>query len=229
MFVLLFKHANEYNRYVRRIQSEYSDIKHREILWSWVCYAGFTMQIMIFVIYEAIWSQTIEYIYITICVLNATCLCYCTCKQKTIDLDLVDEDTTSDAKPAGKSSDKEKTLFSSIEHKLESLCEDTQLFLDPELTLETLCLHICVSRTYLGMYFRDRKTTYYQYINTLRAEYAYKLMQENPDMSISDICLHSGFRSQTTFRKIFKEAVGRLPSEIKRVKTINNYINLKQK
>ena len=211
---MLIRFASEYRNYVHRIQSEYSETTHREILWSWVCFSGLAMQVIVFVVYMFLWSPLLEILYLVLSVLNAACLCYCTCRQKTIDLDVVEDGETAVA-VSGNNKEKERVFYATIEQKLEMHCEDQLLFLEPDLTREQLCHRLSISSTYLKMYFHSRGLTFYQYINTLRVEYAYKLMQANPDMAIGDICEQSGFRSQTTFRKMFQEVLGCLPSEVR--------------
>lgn len=211
---LIIRHAREYRIYVSRIKSEYSDISGREIFWSWSCFAGFAVQAIIFIIYQYCWEPWLDIIYGVLSFGNATYLCHCTCRQRPLDNDVVEEEPTEDI--AAKEDIREKAFYSVIEQKLESLCEAKLLFLEPDLTRETLCLRLSISSTYLKMYFHSRGLSFYQYINTLRIEHAVKLMQENPDMQIREISELSGFRSQTTFRKMFKEVMGCLPSEIRK-------------
>lgn len=210
---LLIRYTSEYRAYVNRIQSEYSNISQREIVWSWWCFAGCFIQDIFFILYQLNWSVTLDVIYGLLTIINAAYLCYCTCRQKTLNEHKVEEDEHAQAGEEEKEHD--KAFYAVVEHKLKSVCEERLMFLEPDLTRDMLCSQISVNRTYLGMYFRRRGITFYQYINALRIHYAVKLMQENPRMSICEISHLSGFRSQTTFRKVFQEVMGRLPSETK--------------
>lgn len=214
---LLIRYAKEYRLYVQRIKSEYSDISGREIFWAWSCFGGFAVQDFIFLIYVRNWVPNLEYFYWLMSIANAAYFCYCAYRQKPLDIDVVEEldekEAMTDVVP--KEDSDEKAFFAVIDQKLENLCEDKLLFLDPDLTREVLCRRLSISGTYLKMYFRSRNLSFYQYINTLRVEYAYKLMQENPEMSIHDVSEQSGFRSQTTFRKTFLDVIGCLPSELR--------------
>lgn len=214
---LLNHHAKEYRLYIQRIKSEYSEISGREILWSWSCFAGFAIQTVTFVLYNAYSTPLLEFLYWLLSIFNATFLCYCTCQQKTLDDKVVNilDDEESTYGMEIQENQKEKAFYSVIEQKLDSLCKKELLFLEPDLTRETLCQHLSISSTYLKMYFHSRGLSFYMYINTLRVEHAAKLMKDNPDMSILEVSKLSGFRSQTTFRKMFKEVMGCLPSEAK--------------
>lgn len=215
---LLVRYAREYRLYLQRLQSEYSETSGRQIVWSWICFGGFALQCILFLAFQLIWSPVLDVLYLVISILNISFLCFCTCHQRTLDLDVVkeNEEQTSHADEGGSDSRNEAAFYSEIEERLKTLCEDKLLFLDPELTRETLCLRLAMNHTYLNMYFRKCGISYYHYINTLRIEYANRLMQENPEMPVSEVCTRSGFRSQPTFRKAFQEVMGCLPSEVKK-------------
>lgn len=210
--VLLLKFSGEYRLYVQRMRSEYSDTTRRDILWAWVAFSGFALQGILYVGYVVLWTPVLEIPYQLLTIMNAACLCFCACRQRAIDLDVVPEE---DAEKLMVERQDEKAFYAEIEDKLKTMCEQKLLFLDPDITREMLCLRLSINRTYLGMYFRSRDLTFYQYINSLRVEYAYRLMQDNPNMSIRKVSEQSGFRSVTTFRKVFQDVMGCLPSEIK--------------
>lgn len=209
----------EYRRYVRRLRSEYSDTTSRDILWSWIVFFGLSAQGLLYIVYVTLWWEPVwEVVYITISMLNAAALCYCTCRQRTLDQDVVRENVDENEnvnQNENRNADEEKAFYIDIEQKLHTLCEAKMLYLDPDITLETLSLRLAINRTYLSMYFRSRNMSYYQYINTLRVEHAIRLMQDEPHLSIRKVSEQSGFRSQTTFRKVFQEVMGCLPSEVK--------------
>lgn len=215
----IVKYAKDYRTYIHRLQSEYSETTGREIFWSCWCFLGLALQLFVYVWYVLSWNNILDIIYICLSIFNAAFICYCTRQQKAMDNDIVDEDMEKSVKTetqdtANKEKTGEKAFYGIIEHKLQSLCEKNHLFLEPDLTRETLCLRLSIGRTYLSLYLHSRGLTFYQYINTLRVEYAIKLMNENPEMSVRKISELSGFRSQTTFRKVFQEVMGCLPSEL---------------
>lgn len=219
----LVRYAKYYRNYVARLRSEYSETTSRDIFWSCWCFIGIAVQAMVYLFYAIYWNITLEIVYMSLSIINAACICYYARGHKVLDNDIVTEEMEKAMKtaplavanedPADENAD-EKAFYAVIEQKLESLCEKNLLFLEPDLTRETLCLRLSIGRTYLSMYLHSRGLTFYQYINSLRVEYAIKLMEENPKMPIIDVCKYSGFRSQTTFRKVFLEVMGCLPSEL---------------
>lgn len=217
----IVKYAKDYHTYIRRLQSEYSETTGRDIFWSCWCFMGLAMQLFVYIWFALSWNFILDILYLCLSVVNAGFICHCTRQQKVMDNDIVAEDVENavETTPLDVANDEktdEKAFYTVIEQKLESLCEKNQLFLEPDLTRETLCLRLSIGRTYLSMYLHSRGLTFYQYINTLRVEYAVKLMQENPEMPIHKISGLSGFRTQTTFRKVFHEVMGCLPSELQK-------------
>lgn len=207
----IVRYVKDYRSYVCRLRSEYSETTNRDILWSCWSFMGIAVQILVYLFYESNWSMTLEVVYTGMSIINAAYICYCTRQQKPMDNDVVTENMEKT----------EKAFYGIIEQKLEVLCEKKLLFLEPNLTRETLCLRLSIGRTYLSMYLNSRGLNFYQYINSLRVEYAIKLMRDNPHMPINEVCKLSGFRSQTTFRKVFQEVMGCLPSEF--IARKNNY------
>lgn len=214
---MLVKFSGEYRHYIQRIRSEYSDITCHAIVWAWICFSGFALQGIVYVLYMLVWSPILEIPYLVITVANTACLCHCVCRQRMIDQDTV-PDTESEEEELIEHSD-DKAFYLDVEQRLKTMCEEKLLFLDPDITRETLCLRLAINRTYLGLYFRSRELTFYQYINTLRVEYAYQLMLDNPQLPIHKVSEQSGFRSPTTFRKVFQDVMGCLPSNVQRVRS----------
>lgn len=216
----LVKYAKDYRTYIIRLQSEYSETTGRDIFWSCWCIAGFALQLLIYMVYIFYWNLLLDIGFMGLSVINAAYICYCTRKHKAMDQDIVVEDMEKIAEsiPAdttpGETSD-EKAFYSIIDQKLEFLCEKELFFLEPDLTRQSLCKRLSIGRTYLSMYLHSRGLTFYQYINSLRVEHAIKLMKQKPGLSINGVSQLSGFRSPTTFRKVFREITGCLPSEMK--------------
>ena len=59
-----------------------------------------------------------------------------------------------------------------------------------------------------------------QYLNDARLSYACTRLVNSGD-TILDICLDSGFDSQRTFNRVFKERYRITPSEYRKIKTIS--------
>ncbi|MCQ2266397.1 MAG: helix-turn-helix transcriptional regulator [Bacteroidaceae bacterium] len=119
----------------------------------------------------------------------------------------------SDANADDASSDHPSSEYAWIGARLEQYCKGDELYLQPDLTLDSLAHQIDTNRTYLSRYFSYVGTTYYHYINQLRIDYAVKLIHADPDINLNEIARNSGYSNGTSFRRAFAERVGCLPSE----------------
>lgn len=106
-----------------------------------------------------------------------------------------------------------------LRRQLETLMQNEQLYTDPELTLATLAERLRTSRNHLSQVLNQGlHTTFYDYVNHLRVREAGTRLAA-PDrrhLSVLDIAVHCGFRSRSTFHKVFKAEFQLSPSEYRR-------------
>ena len=57
------------------------------------------------------------------------------------------------------------------------------------------------------------------YLIDRRVQAACRLLREQPDMSLEDICTETGFTSQATFQKVFKRIMGQTPERYRSLLT----------
>lgn len=91
-------------------------------------------------------------------------------------------------------------------------CEQTLLFCNPHLSLQELAVSIGTNRTYLSKWFVRNNTTFYNYINGLRIDYAGHLLLTT-DEPIIQVQTKSGFTNKSTFLKYFMERFQCTPTE----------------
>lgn len=102
--------------------------------------------------------------------------------------------------------------ITSIENILNKELKKHPFYLDANINVDVLARLLGTNRTYLSQYFRYKGTNFYTFINTLRIEYACTLIQTR-EKTLSEIAQESGFNSLHTFRRVFVEQKGCLPSE----------------
>ena len=95
-----------------------------------------------------------------------------------------------------------------IGHLLAKHCEDTQLYLQTDLTLQQLSAAVGVNRYYLSQYFASQDISYYEYIHDLRvahfiARYRELAAAQKPIVA-QQLAYESGFHSYSTFSSAFK-------------------------
>ena len=94
-----------------------------------------------------------------------------------------------------------------------SVLRERKLFLHPDLRLADLTEVMHTNRTYLWRALRDEGTTFSELVNTMRIEYAVELMDNHPDMAMSDICVRSGFSNLDSFYRRFRSVMHCTPRE----------------
>lgn len=100
-----------------------------------------------------------------------------------------------------------------IEMLLRERCEEKSLFLQLDLTVDELASNVGVNRSILCKYFSSKGLNFHSYVNALRVQYSKKLLSENPKMSIREVSKSSGFGSESSFRRVFVDLIGRSPSQ----------------
>lgn len=104
-----------------------------------------------------------------------------------------------------------------LEH-MQHILRERQLFLQPQLRLSDLAT-ACELRTHIISQLINQylAMNFYQFINSLRVEYAQTLMQnEGQGMSLERIAVESGFSNRVTFNKAFKAQLQMTPSSYRK-------------
>ncbi|TDW95897.1 AraC family transcriptional regulator [Dinghuibacter silviterrae] len=90
-----------------------------------------------------------------------------------------------------------------------------QHFADP-ISLQEIADVANMTPPAFSTYFRKRtQKCFTTFLNEIRVGHACKLL-EDPDLAILDICFSSGFQNATHFNKMFKQFIGRAPSEYRK-------------
>ena len=104
---------------------------------------------------------------------------------------------------------KPHTIPAHFDQLLAKHCEDTQLYLQPDLTLTQLAQSIGTNRTYLGAYLASQGTSYYAYIHDLRIRYFVARYRElaaaHEPIVAQKLAQESGYHSYSTFSAAFKQ------------------------
>ena len=125
---------------------------------------------------------------------------------------LVSDKCLSQAKPKeAKPKDEEPSFFV----KMDARVNKEKPFTDPDFDQDALVKFMGVSReTFCQLVPRYTDPAHtLDYINSLRAEYAAKILMEHPDCSMADIPGKCGFRDTAAFNKAFKFSFGITPSD----------------
>ncbi len=102
--------------------------------------------------------------------------------------------------------------------KLIAIMKEQQLYLDPELSLNSLSRSTGFSEREISTILnQDLQKNFYQFVNEFRVEdVKVKLIDPaNQHLKIVSLAYESGFNSKATFNRIFKNQVGKSPQEFK--------------
>jgi AraC-like DNA-binding protein len=104
------------------------------------------------------------------------------------------------------------SLSRNIGPLLQQHCEETQLYLQYDITISQLATLIGINRSYLSKHFASQGITYNAYINGLRIQHFVNLYRQSAanhlPVSAQQLAYQSGFRSYNTFGATFKKTMG---------------------
>jgi AraC-like DNA-binding protein len=104
--------------------------------------------------------------------------------------------------------------YSELLERIIKLVNDEKLFLYPNLKVSDLAKQLNSNRNYIYHAINvEMGTSFSDYINGLRVDYASRLFEERPELSINDVMTKSGFTSSSAFYRNFKKFKGITPTE----------------
>jgi AraC-like DNA-binding protein len=98
---------------------------------------------------------------------------------------------------------------------LMQLMQEEKLYVDVELTLQTLAEKLGISSGYLSRIINEKEhKNFFEFVNAYRIQDVKEKLvdEEYGHYSILGIALESGFKSKSTFNTVFKKLTGQTPS-----------------
>lgn len=97
---------------------------------------------------------------------------------------------------------------------------DAEGYITPGLTVKELSETLHTNRTYLSGYIKSTyNVSFRDWITGLRMEYAKRLLDKYPELTIADISARSGFQSPSHFIRLFREREGFSPAKWRKTKS----------
>ncbi len=98
-------------------------------------------------------------------------------------------------------------------YRLRTLCEENKLYTNEKLTRDDLAKVLNINHTYFTkMLSETTGKNFYEYINTLRMQYAEELLRQ-ADFPLDQIPLEIGYTHKSTYYRIFRDTHGCTPLE----------------
>ena len=194
---LIIYMVREVRRYGRWLRDNYADLEHKEV---WQSFVVLAIILLVCAIYsldvgELIYEYALDVIIIVL-------VCYLLWRVETLS-DLTLSQTNHDR------STSDSLLAKNIGPLLKQHCEDTQLYLQHDISLSQLATLIGINRSYLSKHFALQGITYNAYINGLRIQHFINLYHEaaatHQPVSAQQLAYQSGFRNYKTFNAAFKK------------------------
>lgn len=107
-------------------------------------------------------------------------------------------------------------VYQELIEKLDKYLNGSKIYLDSDVNREKVALEIGTNRQYLIEAIKEKTgKTFNEYIYSYRLKYAYDLIVNHKEKTISDVLNESGFPTRATFYKAFKDTYGLTPSELR--------------
>jgi AraC-like DNA-binding protein len=108
---------------------------------------------------------------------------------------------------------------SELINRISRLMEEQKLYLNSELKLGDVATALNTNRNAISSIINTQcNSSFTQFVNTYRINYAKELIRRQPDIKISEVWTASGFTTESSFFRTFKSIVGMPPSEWKQKK-----------
>lgn len=118
-------------------------------------------------------------------------------------------ETSNPANPSSRKMSKVQEQI--LEKKIEEWITNKE-FTKGGITIEDMARNTGTNRTYISYFVNTRySTSFRDWVNRLRLEYAKQLMKEKPELSITEVATQAGYLSLSYFIRTFKEYEGVTP------------------
>ena len=119
-----------------------------------------------------------------------------------------------EARPA-EDGDEDDRAQKALLQRIQSLFESQQMYLTPGLKITDVAEALDTNRTYISASInRQIGTSFSDYVNGFRVRHAQALLRrKDPELTLTQIGIQSGFSGDTSFFRNFKKVTGQTPSE----------------
>ena len=107
-----------------------------------------------------------------------------------------------------------------LTQRISLLMEQEQVYLDSNLKLSDLTRLLVRNRTAISACINSKwNCSFSQLVNNYRVTHAQRLMNKQADIKIAEVWMNSGFTTESSFFRAFKNVTGMTPMEWRKQKT----------
>lgn len=116
---------------------------------------------------------------------------------------------------------KRDNRFNDLLNRLNKYISDHKPYLNPDITINEFARELYTNKSYLSRVVNQSyNTNFNQFLNIHRIEETKRVYYENPNISMEDLCLKSGFGSMAAFSIASRLYLGNSPSEWCRIEKV---------
>lgn len=98
--------------------------------------------------------------------------------------------------------------------RINKVMDEQKLYQNSELKLQDVAAALGTNRRFVSDCINSQTgSSFAQYVNAYRIDYAKRVLRHNPDKKITDVYHESGFANESTFFRTFKSVMGMTPKE----------------
>lgn len=209
-YIVLFR--GEYRKYRWRFDNFFSGDEYRRLIWirnafymaacvGVIAVVSLFVNILLYTIFTG--AYTLFYIYFAVKFIN-----YVTIFHRIAPVVDTSKETTS------RNYSDNQIIPAAIECWI-----NTKGFVQQDITLESLAIELCTNQSYLSRYINAQfGQNFKAWINSLRIGEAQRLLDDQHDLSLTEVAEQSGIPSNSTFYRNFVTVTGMTPAEYRRQK-----------
>lgn len=205
--IYMVRATRQYGRWLR---DNYADLEHKEV---WQSFVVLAFILLLIVFYASVSEGPLSQYAMQ--VIGIVLIGYLLWRVETLSdlsLSVNDEEEETGATEDVKENALSLSIRNNIGPLLKKYCEDSQLYLQNDVSLSLLANQIGVNRSYLSKHFAMQGISYNEYINGLRIQHFVNLYHEavatHQPVTVQQLAYQSGFRSYNTFSVSFKKIMG---------------------
>jgi len=210
LIIYMVRATRQYGRWLR---DNYADLEHKEV---WQSFVVLAVILLMFGLY-AFTSKGPAYQYV-MQVIIAMLIYYFLWRVETLsDLNILPANDKDGEITATEHEEVSLSIRNDIGPLLKKCCEESQLYLQYDISVTQLAQQIGINRSYLSKHFALQGLSYNAYINGLRIQHFINLYHESvakhQPVTAQQLAYQSGFRSYSTFSAAFKQIMGMTATE----------------